>query len=41
MLSAVLDEDMGKLIEYIKIMKNSKYRPLYRDSYAKEIGRLA
>ena len=35
MLSAVLDEDTGELVEYRKLMKNPKYRPLYRDSYAK------
>ena len=41
MLSAVLDEDTGELMEYRKLMKNPKYRPLYQNSYAKEIGRLA
>ena len=41
MLSAVLDKEMGELMEYRKLMKNPKYRRLYRDSYAKEIGRLA
>ena len=40
-ISAVLDEDTGELIEYRSIMKNPKYRPLYSNSYAKEIGRLA
>ena len=41
MLSYVLDKDTGKLMEYQSLMKNPKYRPLYRNSYAKEIGRLA
>ena len=31
----------GELMEYINIIKNNKYRPLYRNSYSKEIGRLA
>ena len=35
MLSAVLDKDMGELMDYRKLMKNPKYLPLYRDSYAK------
>ena len=26
----VLDEDTGKLMEYRRLMKNPKYRPLYR-----------
>ena len=41
MLSAVLDDDTGELMEHRNIMKNTKYGPLYRDSYAKEIRRLA
>ena len=28
-------------MEYIKLMKNPKYRPLYQNSYFKEIRRLA
>ena len=40
MLSDVLDEDTGKLMEYRKIMKKPNYRHLYRKSYTKEIGRL-
>ena len=40
-ISAVLDEDTGKLMEYRKLMKKTKYRNLYRNSYEKEIGRLA
>ena len=31
---------MKELMEYIKLMKNPKYRSLYRNSYTKEIGRL-
>ena len=41
MINAVLDEDTGELMEYCRLMKNPKYCPLYRDSYAKYIGRLA
>ena len=37
MLSVVLDEYTGELMNYRKLMKNPKYRPLYRNSYAKEI----
>ena len=40
-LSAVLNEDTGKFMEYLKLMKNPKYRNLYRNSYVKEIGILA
>ena len=40
MLSTVLDEDTEELMEYRKLMNNTKYRPLYHDSYAKEIGPL-
>ena len=41
MLSAKLDEDMGELMEYRKLMNNLKYRPLYQNSYDNEIGQLA
>ena len=41
MLSAGLDDDTGELMEHRNMMKNTKYGPLYRDSYAKEIRRLA
>ena len=41
MLNSVLDTDTGELMEYRHIMKNPKYRNLYGNSYAKEIGRLA
>ena len=40
-INAVLDKDTGELMEYRRLMKNPKYRPLYRNSYAKELGRLA
>ena len=40
-ISAVLDEDTVKLMEYIKLMQKQKYRQLYHNSYDKEIGRLA
>ena len=40
-LNAVLDNDTGELMEYRHLMKNPKYRILYGNSYAKEIGRLA
>ena len=35
MLSDVLVENTGKLMEYRKLMKNPKYRHLYCNSYAK------
>ena len=41
MINAVLDTDTGELMEYRHLMKNPKYRNLYGNSYAKEIGRLA
>ena len=40
-INAVLDKDTGELMEYRRLMKNPKYRPLYRNSYAKELGCLA
>ena len=40
MLNAILDNDTGELMEYQYLMKKSKYRNLYGNSYAKEIGRL-
>ena len=40
MLSNVLDEETGELMEYRKLRKNPNYRLLYRNSYAKEIRRL-
>ena len=40
MLSTVLDEDTGELMEYQKLIKKLKYHNLYRNSHAKEIGRL-
>ena len=39
-INAVLDKDTGELMEYRRLMKNPKYRPLYRNSYAKELGHL-
>ena len=41
LINAVLDEDTGELMEYCRLMKNPKYRPLYRDSYTKEFGGLS
>ena len=41
MLNAVLDKDTGELMEYRHLMKKPKYRNIYGNSYAKEIGRLA
>ena len=40
MINAFLDKDSGELMEYRRLMKNPKYRQLYRDSYTKEIGHL-
>ena len=41
MFIAVLDKDTVELMDYRNLIKNPKYRPLYQNSYAKEIGRLA
>ena len=35
MISAVLDEDTGELMEYRRLTKNPRYRPLYRNYYDK------
>ena len=40
MINTVLGEDTSELMEYCSLMKNSRYRPLYRKSYAKDLGRL-
>jgi len=40
-LKAVLDKDTGELMEYHTLVKNPKYRKLYRQSYAKALGQLA
>ena len=37
----MINEDTGKLIEHQRLTKNSKYRQLYRNYYAKEIGGLS
>ena len=37
MLSAVLDEDTGELMEYRKLVQKPKYQQLYHNSYSKEI----
>ena len=41
MIKPVLKNDTGELMQYLRLMKNSKYCPLYRDSYAKALIRLA
>ena len=33
-ISAVLNEDTGELMEYIKLMWKPKYGKIYRNSYA-------
>ena len=40
-LSAILDNDTSKLMEYRKLIRKPKYLQLYRNSYVKEIGRFA
>ena len=40
-LSAVLDEDTGALMDYQKLKKKSKNRNLYQNSYAKDIWQLS
>ena len=41
MLNAVLNKEMGELMEYRQVMKCPKYRKLYAKSYSKELGQLA
>ena len=41
MINSVLYKGTGELMEYHCLMKNPKYLPLYRDSYAKELSRMA
>ena len=41
MLNAVLNEEIGEIMEYRQLMKSPKYRNLYKNSYSKELGRLA
>ena len=41
MINAVLDKDTGELMEYLRLMKNPKYFPLYSNSYAKDLGHMA
>ena len=41
MINTFLDKDTGELMEYRRLIKNQKYCSLYRDSYAKDIDRLA
>ena len=41
MINAVLNEDTGELMEYRALMRHPRYRTLYAQSYAKELGRLA
>ena len=41
MIYTVLNEDTGELMEYRAIMSNPKYRTMYAQLYAKELGRLA
>ena len=41
MINTVINKDTGELMECRCLMKNPKYCPIYRNSYAKELGRLA
>ena len=36
----VLDKETGKLLEYQKLRKYSRYAPIWNPSYANELGRL-
>ena len=38
MINAILNEETGEIMEYRHIMKNHKYRQLYKKSYIKELG---
>ena len=41
MINAVLNKEIGEIVEYRQMMKSPKYRNLYKNSYSKELGRLA
>ena len=41
MLNAVLNEETGEIMDYRQLMESPKYRKLYKNSYSKELGRLA
>ena len=41
MLNAVLDKDMGEIMEYIHLIGNPKYRDIWSYVYGNELGRLA
>ena len=41
MLNAILNEETGEIMEYQHIMKSPQYMNLYKNSYSKELGRLA
>ena len=41
MAAAVLDGDTGELLEYRHLMKNSKYKKIWGNSFGNEVGRLA
>ena len=41
MLNAVLNKEMGDLIQYRQVMKCPKYQNIYAKSYSKELGQLA
>ena len=41
MINAVLNKEIGEIVEYRQMMKSPKYRNLYKKSYSKELGRLA
>eukprot|EP00804_Cyclotella_cryptica_P007584 CCRYP_010663-RA/>CCRYP_010663-RA protein AED:0.17 eAED:0.17 QI:0/0/0/1/1/1/2/0/834 len=40
-LSVILDTDTGELLEYRDLIKNPKYCTIWKNSYGKELGRLA
>eukprot|EP00804_Cyclotella_cryptica_P006740 CCRYP_015699-RA/>CCRYP_015699-RA protein AED:0.48 eAED:0.59 QI:0/0/0/0.33/0/0.66/3/0/297 len=40
-LSAILDTDTGELLEYQHLIKNPKYRTIWKNAYGKELGHLA
>eukprot|EP00804_Cyclotella_cryptica_P002823 CCRYP_009357-RB/>CCRYP_009357-RB protein AED:0.24 eAED:0.24 QI:0/0/0/1/0/0/2/0/561 len=40
-LSAILDTDTGELLEYRHLIKNPKYRTIWKNTYGKELGCLA
>jgi hypothetical protein len=40
-LNAILNEDIGELMEFRHLIKNPKYSTIWKKAYGKELGQLA